>query len=187
LGTIRRMCTQALWLEAGRERLSGPVADVLEAYKNAYAAPEETETFNTNPWIASVRWSNSLVAGQPARLEVALNNNSPLQRPNLRLTLFNQHGEFLAPLSPVTSGLESILWPKRARIVLEFDRLPLMRGTYHLGLRLTENDLELAHLPVALPFAVEEGLYFPKGDTFAPRLNGLWLDPRWTVAESNPA
>lgn len=187
LGTIRRMCTQALWIDAGRERHSGAVADVLEAYKNAYASSENTGTLPNNPWVASVRWLGTLVAGQPARLEVALNNISPLQRPNLRLTLFNQHGEFLAPLSPVTSGLGSDWWPERAQIALEFDRLPLMRGTYHLGLRLTENDLELVHLPIALPFAVEEGLYFPKGDTFAPRFNGLWLDPHWTVASSDPA
>lgn len=187
LGTIRRMCTQALWIDAGRERHSGPVADVLEAYKNAHASSENTGTLPNNSWVASVRWSGTLVAGQPARLEVALNNNSPLQRPNLRLTLFNQHGEFLAPLSPVTSGLGSDWWPERAQIALEFDRLPLMRGSYHLGLRLTENDLELVHLPIALPFAVEEGLYFPNGDTFAPRFNGLWLDPQWTVASSDPA
>lgn len=186
LGTVRRLCTHGYWLEAGKVKQSGDIQSVLEAYQGRTASTSDDTAFASDPWIRSVRWMTPPVAGQPAELQVGLRNPTTLQRPNLRLTLFNQNGEFLAPLSPVTSGTPfTEMWPAEAIISLRFDRLPLMRGSYHLGIRLTQNDLLLSHHPVGLAFQVDEGLFFPGGDTFAPRFNGVWLNPDWSVAASD--
>jgi lipopolysaccharide transport system ATP-binding protein len=181
LGTIRRMCGSVLWLDHGRTKQFGPTSEVLDAYQGLDSATAPAP-FVPSSWVAHLGWDRPLVAGQPAVLNVHIKNEQPLARPNLRLSLFNQNGEFLAPFSPVTSGLwAGQSWPAHAKIQMSFDRLPLMRGRYHLGLRLTDNDVELERTDVALPFEVNEGLYFPHGDTFAPKHNGVWLAPTWEL------
>jgi lipopolysaccharide transport system ATP-binding protein len=181
LGTIRRMCGSVLWLDQGRAKQFGPTSEVLDAYQGQDPTAAHAP-FAPSGWVERLGWDRPLVAGQPAVLEIRLKNESPLERPNLRLSLFNQNGEFVAPFSPVTSGLwAGQSWPANAQIRMSFDRLPLMRGRYHLGLRLTDNDVELERVDVALPFEVNEGLYFPNGDTFAPKHNGVWLTPTWEL------
>lgn len=183
LGTVRRMCGSVMWLDQGRVRQFGPTSDVLGAYQGLDpAAPPSL--FEPSLWVAHLGWSGPLVAGQPAELQIRLANEEPLARPNLRLSLFNQNGEFLAPFSPMTSGVwAGRPWPANAFLRMSFDRLPLMRGRYHLGLRITENDVELDRRDVALPFEVNEGLFFPQGDTFAPKHNGVWLSPFWELGD----
>ena len=185
LGTIRRLCQRTLWLDKGVLHQDGNTADVLDAYSGFNTAGQGSppRAFQQTPWIKSMQWSQPLVSGQPATLTVELNPAMPLERANIRLVLHNQNGEFLAPFSPTTSGTSLPSWPAGAHWKMHFDRLPLMQGNYFLGYKLFVCDLEKDGQAAALPFAVQDGLYFPEGDSFAPRSNGLWLSPTWTMSD----
>ena len=148
---IEAICDQALWLEKGSVRLIGPPDKVTKAYtqellgKQATGVGGQTPTasFGTARFLDIRTYADGqegrlleLIPGRSlVRIEVSFAYDPELQLPTLAFGLETPSGMAVSSGSTVFDGVSAEVTSEgRAKAVLIFPDIALMRGTYLLTL-----------------------------------------------------
>jgi ABC-type polysaccharide/polyol phosphate transport system ATPase subunit len=190
-GAVERLCDRAVLLRRGEVAFDGPVEDAISLYHGQLAAEEDPDEL-----AAGLReWGSGearivegklldadgderiqFLAGEPLSVRLRVAAERPLPAPLVALELRDDKGVVLARVAQDTAELG---WEERAgsfALGLDFDRLGLADGRFHLRVALRERDGgTLLH---ALDDALQLVVY-PPGDQRGPVL----LEGRWSLEE----
>jgi homopolymeric O-antigen transport system ATP-binding protein len=203
LPMIAASCDRALWLEKGKIREEGAAGEIVHSYEDAVLEEKSKKNgFLELPpadgqeaervVLTHVRLLNGtdepvpyLTTGQRTRIAVGY-RVAPGARPaevRVALTLLSRSQNPVASCESACVGADFDPLPARGEFICEMDRLPLMPGSYRLGLRCTEGDRVVHNLPMAGTVRVVEGAFYPTGRLPRAGAGSALLDYRWSVVE----
>jgi lipopolysaccharide transport system ATP-binding protein len=143
VGTVQELCSAAAWLDKGRLRAVGAMAEVVDRYYKAIDAEDVTEE-QQEQWLRAnfgemrvAVTPGSVVSGHGTTFTVTLRAGRPTELRDLALLIYSEYGARVAVLDlrPVVGGGRRIdRHPLEVSTVVE--HLPLVEGTYSIGLYL---------------------------------------------------
>jgi lipopolysaccharide transport system ATP-binding protein len=189
---MQSLCDQAIWLQQGKVHQLGESHAVASAYlqqqlplSHAIDLTEHRDrSGHGDVRITAMSWDRAPRSGQSASLRIQYNGKAAMEQPNLRLSLEGADGRFLAPISMHTSNIRPDRLKASGKLVVHFDALPCMAGTYQIRARLLCKGLIQDDLRPAMRFEVQEGLITPGGDSFSLTKNGVFLPLTWDLEQA---
>ncbi|MCK4472731.1 MAG: ABC transporter ATP-binding protein, partial [Anaerolineae bacterium] len=159
LGTIRRLCSRAIWLNDGKVQAAGDVDDTIAAYLRHAAAEEEArmaatasrgarkaETGIKQRWgtgdveivavsflDAAGRERNVFRMGEPWVVRLQYRAHERIEGPIFGLAVHRNDGLHVCGPNTQFAGLDIPSIEGEGVILYRVDRLPLMEGTYLLS------------------------------------------------------
>ena len=195
---IEALCTRALLLRRGRLVFNGPTLQALEAAAAARAAlVHQLSDTEGAAGAARCAWSASScmrrrldhrehplgrAAGDRAAFRAARQQVPPPRR-----ATFREHPPRRADLSPGELPHRHVFWRSAGTrtLVCRIPRLPLVDGTYHLGVRLLEDSRRTAALlddaELAAELIVEKGDFFGSGMLPLPQEGTALVEGSWSL------
>ncbi len=157
LGTVRKLCSQAVWIEDATVQASGDVANTISAYLQHMASVEEARLSVKTPtappvqrqprrWgtrdaeITSVRFLDRegrekkvFRVGEPWEVRMSYQARECIERPIFGLAVHRQDGVHVCGPNTSFADLDIPFIESQGEIIYRVDSLPLMEGTYEVS------------------------------------------------------
>jgi len=187
LAAVEAACTNGIWLHNGEIKTSGPIRDVLAAYRGAVESSAKSRDGIEGLIKVSRVEAISPDGGLPktgGQLDVSLALNSD-ERYRAWVYLGVTEGA-ATPIFLLNPGRETIIEPGETRVKCSIGSLPLPRGRYYLWGGIYRNWTQGEELIGWQPLT-EFDLYGPELDA-APRavvrLSPLHVDSEWMIEKT---
>jgi ABC-2 type transport system ATP-binding protein len=192
LGALRNMCDRAAWLDSGELKRIGSTAEVIDAYVDEIAidraAPAEGgHRFGSQELriehaeiVGRDGSSPRLRTGEPAVIRLEIASTRPIADAAVTLVIQSLGGIELAGTSTHGGELALPAIDGACMIELALDRLPLLPGTFDVGITLT--DTHKLHTYDARPRLLRFDV--AAGDAYDQATGLVALDGRWSVVDS---
>src|SRR5262245_21382115 len=191
LGTVRNLCDQAIWLEEGEVRASGPAADVADAYLGEVHVDRQVDDEGGARWgsgdvritdIALVRADGRNVSkvctGDPMTIRMAYEADGEVEGPVFGVAIHTLEGIHITGPNTREAGVEIDSIEGKGHVDFHIERLMLLPGAYDVSVTCT--DRTISHVYdmrlKALRFDVKPGTPHETYGVFVS------MDPRWTVS-----
>ncbi len=178
LSVVRRMCSNLIWLENGRMRVSGHTEEVANQYKYqsdtaiGHQLTADSVSRSYNRWgtheieIIDVRFLDEEGAekayyqtGDAMTIEVDYVAHEPISRPEFGLAIFRQDGQQVNGPNSQLAGLEIGTVEGPGTIRYHIKALPLLPALYQVTAAI--HDAQLTHAydyhELAFPFRIVSG------------------------------
>lgn len=186
--SIRALCDEVAWLEAGELQATGPTAQVLDRYLRAGVQERPQVAGDPERWgtgevvIEHVELRSAeegpttrLTTGAAAQVRVRIRSGAePVRSPVLGLGLWSVDGTHLWGGNTAGQSLDLGVLIDDREVVLDLPRLPLQPGTYDLEVAVVDRSLAhtFDHRRRALRFDVRHGDAHDSGGYLSP--GGTW-------------
>ncbi|HEY3485545.1 MAG TPA: ABC transporter ATP-binding protein [Ilumatobacteraceae bacterium] len=152
LAQVEQLCERAAWIEYGNLEMLGPATEVVQRYTGAsHGARDESADYGSR-WgsgeaqIKAVRLLDEsgspvtvLRTGQRASVRVEFEAHMPLRDVVVGMAINHLHGQALIATNTRRRGVTIDLVEGPCAAQFDFDRLPLLEGTYELTIALTDH------------------------------------------------
>jgi lipopolysaccharide transport system ATP-binding protein len=197
VGSVIRLCQNAIVLEQGRVSFQGPADKATEHYLLGAGAPGGGERRREGPvgpvgvrnvLVRSAGGAGVLKPGEPVQIVVELEANEPVRIRDLRVDLSIAHpaGDQYVALSTVLDGGERIasetILGSRA-LVCELDGLPLKPGTYIVGVVLRRHGEIVEQIDRAADLTVVTGPFFDSGGVPSSYPAAVLVRHSWSLGD----
>jgi lipopolysaccharide transport system ATP-binding protein len=204
---IASTCDEAIWLEKGRLRASGPASTIVQEYQEAavkdVSAKDGVLSLAGRPDHGSGQLRLTYVrlldgrggqvqnfhSGQNVRFAVGFERDprSSLSAISLGLTLFGHARVAVGQCEStcVTSVFSDL--PPAGEFICSIDRLPLLPGRYSMGVKCLQEDEVVHGVPHAGSFFVFEGDFFGTGTLPSPGGGNALIDHDWELSAGDLA
>ncbi len=189
LAALKALCTRGLWLDAGRVRAAGPVAEVVDAYlaANRERAQVPLAARRDRAGSGALRFTGlELRAGAAPRagcapatalplaiaLRYAAAGEAPLKGVRVAVLVLDALGGRVLATDTRLVNADFAELPRAGELVCEIPELPLAAGRYQLNVWATVAGDVADHVEDAAPLAVEEGDPFGTGRTTQAEKHG---------------
>ncbi|WP_374687976.1 ABC transporter ATP-binding protein [Promineifilum sp.] len=191
--TIADLCSEVVWMEDGRVRLSGPTERVLAEYRDHINARVGGQLAVENDERGFRRWGTRQIeitgvrlldadgeeatlfqTGDPLCVEMAYLAHEPIREPEFGLALYRSDGLHINGPNTRTGGLELGVVEGAGVVRYHIDRLPFLPGRYQITAAIHDS-----FAPIAYDFH-EEAYAFRIIESDCPEKEGLIaLDAAW--------
>lgn len=158
---IRTNCDRAIWIEHGQIREIGSANDVCGAYEQFSARADtkaaEQHYLDDSLKITKVIYPPSIQSGDAFSIEIDIEASRSIESPIVAVTINNVTAQILIANTSLTDHVPLTIKKGRTTIRVQYDRLPLVRGTYYLSLVVAEQNMnnQLAALLNMYKFEVQ--------------------------------
>jgi len=191
LSTVRNLCDQAIWLEAGEARALGAAADVADAYLGEVHVDRQVDGEGGARWgsgdvritdvallDAGGRQASKVCTGDPMTIRLSYETDGALEGPVFGVAIHTLEGIHITGPNTREGGVDIDRIEGRGHVDLHVDRLMLLPGAYDVSATCT--DRTISHVfdmrLKALRFDVKPGT---PHETYGGFVS---MDPRWTVS-----
>lgn len=192
MSSIRQLCQEVVWLEAGRIKQTGPADETVSAYlqqmqqrSDTVPLRERTDRLGSGEVrITELRWESPagiLTSGEEARLIIGYESKGPARPPALhfRLNVLKDNEEYLTTLSNEMNDVALQPEGKSGEVVCRFAALPFLAGRYHITANLWVGSVKADKIEQALSFRVEAGKNDQRGALKTTERAGIRVAPEW--------
>lgn len=176
MAAVQNLCTTAFLLDRGRVIASGTVGDVIGHYLQTVADSRDNDLVSRTDRQGSGKFRfvrfyagsygqprDTLMCGDSVSLVLGYEGQSPLRNVHVSVGLYSSFGQGAAYLSNDIVGRSFDVLKETGSLVCNFDKLPLMPGTYSVNLYCTVNGVLADWVIDAATIDVVEGDYFGTG------------------------
>jgi lipopolysaccharide transport system ATP-binding protein len=201
MNVISSMCQRALWLEKGRVKMVGEAPLVTHEYVQAVSQTGRIDGYTALPpppdgsdgaalFMTHVRLLDRegiqipfVKTGQFIRFAIGFRARAGAIPSDVltSLTILNSRHQPLAVCQNTCPGDSFTNLPPSGEFQCVFDRLPLMPGSYKLGLSCGVGGETTHHIASAGDFAVLPGDFYPSGILPSPGSGDSLFEYRWSV------
>jgi lipopolysaccharide transport system ATP-binding protein len=203
---IASTCDDAIWLEKGTLRASGPAAQIVQEYQEAAVEDVSAQQGwlslegrpdhgNGKARLTHVRLLDgkghqvsTFRSGQDVRLAIGyeMDPRFSLGPLSISLTLFGHARVAVAQCESDCVGSSFSRIPAVGEFVCSLDRLPLIPGRYSMGVKCLEGEEVVHGVPHAGSFFVFEGDFYGTGELPSPGGGNALFDHAWEVTDHRP-
>jgi ABC-2 type transport system ATP-binding protein len=196
LDIVRRMCDLAAWLDGGGLRELGSTSEVVDAYVEDVQAGRATDSEATNgrhrygsrelriehAEIVGESGGGVLRTGETVSVRLEISSSRPIADASVGLVIHSLAGLEVAGTSTHGRGVSLPVIDGPCVVELSIDRLPLLPGTFEVGVSLTDSHglHTFDSRPRLLRFDVAAGETYER----APGL--VVLEGSWSVRNGAP-
>jgi ABC-type multidrug transport system ATPase subunit len=158
---IRTNCDRAIWIEQGQLREIGSANDVCGAYEQFSARADTTVAeqsyLDDSLKITKVTCPSSIQSGNSFFIEIDVEASRSIESPIVTMTINNVTAQILVSNNTLTDHIPLAIQRGRTTIRMQYDQLPLARGTYYISLVVAERHMnnQLAALINMYKFEVQ--------------------------------
>jgi lipopolysaccharide transport system ATP-binding protein len=193
MAAIQNLCTVAHLLSGGELVESGEVNDVIERYLkdvaehelhplNDRSDREGTGKLAFTEFLAAGSADNpSVVCGAPARFEIRYRGTAPLKNVHISMGFYNPYGEGALYVSNELVGKFFDEIAAEGVFVCDFERFPLLPGTYTMNLYCTVNGIVADWVKTAARVTVEDGDFYGSGKLPPKGYGSVAVPHNWSV------
>lgn len=191
LSQVSQFCHRALWLEKGTIQTLGPAFEVVSEYTGAAHHVEHVETSDisdepldrwgtgevriTKVALSSLdgRDANTFESGQPLKVRIEYEINSPVSELVVGLRITHLHGFNVFGSNTKRRGLTIPTTSRKGVVNFVVDSLPILEGTFDLTIDVSDNAEvnPYDHIEKGFRFNVVQNGTFDEGVT---RIGGTW-------------
>ncbi|MCE2736217.1 MAG: ABC transporter ATP-binding protein [Ilumatobacteraceae bacterium] len=191
LSQVSQFCHRALWLEKGIVQTLGPAFEVVSEYTGAAHHVEHVETSDisdepldrwgtgevriTKVALSSLdgRDANTFESGQPLKVRIEYEINSPVAELVVGLRITHLHGFNVFGSNTKRRGLTIPTTSRKGVVNFVVDSLPILEGTFDLTIDVSDNAEvnPYDHIEKGFRFNVVQNGTFDEGVT---RIGGTW-------------
>lgn len=191
LSQVSQFCHRALWLEKGTVQTLGPAFEVVSEYTGAAHHVEHVETSDisdepldrwgtgevriTKVALSSLdgRDANTFESGQPLKVRIEYEINSPVSELVVGLRITHLHGFNVFGSNTKRRGLTIPTTSRKGVVNFVVDSLPILEGTFDLTIDVSDNAEvnPYDHIEKGFRFNVVQNGTFDEGVT---RIGGTW-------------
>jgi ABC-2 type transport system ATP-binding protein len=191
LSQVSQFCHRALWLEKGIVQTLGPAFEVVSEYTGAAHHVEHVETSDisdepldrwgtgevriTKVALSSLdgRDANTFESGQPLKVRIEYEINSPVSELVVGLRITHLHGFNVFGSNTKRRGLTIPTTSRKGVVNFVVDSLPILEGTFDLTIDVSDNAEvnPYDHIEKGFRFNVVQNGTFDEGVT---RIGGTW-------------
>lgn len=191
LSQVSQFCHRALWLEKGIVQTLGPAFEVVSEYTGAAHHVEHVETSDisdepldrwgtgevriTKVALSSLdgRDANTFESGQPLKVRIEYEINSPVSELVVGLRITHLHGFNVFGSNTKRRGLIIPTTSRKGVVNFVVDSLPILEGTFDLTIDVSDNAEvnPYDHIEKGFRFNVVQNGTFDEGVT---RIGGTW-------------
>ncbi len=201
MGAVIQLCPFSILLEEGRIISSGPSKEVVENYLSTIFKPVN----NLDLRDVSIRYGDGRmrfisaqlrmkngkyttvpVSGQPIDIVLETENQKPLEKVEITLTIFNQMGIAVTSCCIESFGEQFSLPSGRNEIICSIPKLPLPLGQYKIALAASDHRGELDWVPTACIFNIHSSNFFETSFTPPMRYSTVLLEHKWKISDPQP-
>jgi ABC-2 type transport system ATP-binding protein len=190
MDSVRTVCEQAAWIEAGVLRAVGSASDVVQKYVDAVRAEWRVGEGESPPRtslpdveIEHVRLLDSaglpvdtIGTGQDLSVEISYTVHKPIQEAVFGVAIVRNDGVYVFGTNTAADGVPIRPLNRSGCIRLSYPRLPLMNGVYRVS-------VGLFALPGMMPVDFHDQRYIFQVESDQNMHGTVQLAHEWTVAD----
>lgn len=196
MAAVKKLCTRAILLEAGKITVEGTPTEVVDYYlKNASGVELNTNSLSSSGRkgsgkfiITNLQFLNSkmepvrvLETGMDLNIRLSYETTEKSPNPVINLIIRNNLQQELVNFLSRDSYMGTITLQAKGEVILKVPKLPLLPGRYTLDCNL-KFDTEITDMLEGVAVLdVEKGDFYGTGKIIDAMKNGLLVDHKWEV------
>jgi lipopolysaccharide transport system ATP-binding protein len=191
MGSVKRLCEKAVYLQNGRMISIGPTDDIVLEYMNSAAEAEAVDLLarprfqGLAPSIAGFSYAPAgndkhVASGARVVFRVELNVTEPIQNASVTFMFHNDQGYRILGISSRCEGELLTIAKGKQIISCEVEKLPLTKGRYIVDLEIFSGSKVADYIEHATVVDVEFGDYFGNGQMLFSFEGSVLTRSQWT-------
>lgn len=193
MNMIQALCKRGIVMQKGKVVYDGEVDSAIKTYLREMENGGNNSPFVDNPnrkgnravQLTGARvldgqglTTESLVAGEPVTFEFDYENVAGASSAYIGFSIFDSIGVAVANLQFKLTDFEASL-DERGVFACHVPRMPLIPGSYRIGIRVMADGDLADEIPNILSFGIESSVFYPNGRVPNKKFSTFMLDHEW--------